>query len=129
MSEEEVTQLQNTFRLDYPSVIGALIYLMNTHPELMFAVPKLAQFMKFPGRKHLEAVLHLLHYLTAHTQLGIRYYHNLANSPLATLLHSACITTTRLLITFSDSSWQECPNIRQSTGCFITFVHGGPVDF
>ena len=30
---------------------------------------------------------------------------------------------------FSDSSWQDCPDTRRSTGAYIIFYQGGPIDY
>ena len=103
-TEKEVSDLQSDFRLDYPSAVGVLIYLTNTCPDIDFSVPKLARFMKFPGRKHYQAILHLLHYLALRTQIGIQFYHNFNDSPIANLLTQSSIKNTRPVITFSNSS-------------------------
>ena len=29
---------------------------------------------------------------------------------------------------FSDSSWQDCPETERSTGAYIIFYQGGPID-
>ena len=29
---------------------------------------------------------------------------------------------------FSDSSWQDCPDTGRSTGAYIIFYQGGPID-
>ena len=29
---------------------------------------------------------------------------------------------------FSDSSWQDCPETGRSTGAYIIFYQGGPID-
>ena len=29
---------------------------------------------------------------------------------------------------FSDSSWQDCPDNERSTGAYIIFYQGGPID-
>ena len=40
--------------MEYSLVIGSLIYLLNTRPDITFAVTKLAKFMRVPGQEHLE---------------------------------------------------------------------------
>ena len=32
------------------------------------------------------------------------------------------------LVAFSDSSWQDCPDTGRSTGAYIIFYQGGPID-
>ena len=63
-SEEEVSVLENEYRLNYSSALGSLIYLLNTRPDICFAVIKLAKFMTKPGRKHFQAMIHLLHFIS-----------------------------------------------------------------
>ena len=44
-TDDETKSLSEEYRLDYPSVIGSLIYLLNTRPDITFAGTKLAKFM------------------------------------------------------------------------------------
>jgi hypothetical protein len=40
---------------NYQSIIGSLLYLMiGTHPDILFAVTKLAQFSANPSQEHFE---------------------------------------------------------------------------
>ena len=52
----QVIALQEEFRFEYASVIGMLIYLMNTAFLLHFPISKLGKFNSLPGRKHFKAV-------------------------------------------------------------------------
>ena len=70
----EVTQLSEEYRMDYPSTIGSLIYLLNTRPDITFAVTKLAKFMQMPGRRHFKALIRLLGYLRDNSEYGIKFY-------------------------------------------------------
>ena len=47
----------------YRQMIGSLMYLMNTRPDICFAVNTLSQFLKDPRHVHLIAVKHILRYL------------------------------------------------------------------
>ena len=38
------------------------------------------------------------------------------------------IKTKNNLMAFSDSSWQDCPDNGRSTGAYIIFYQGGPID-
>ena len=62
----EVLKLQEEFGFEYASVIGMLIYLMNTAFMLNFAISKLGKFNSLPGRKHFKALNHMLRYLRCH---------------------------------------------------------------
>ena len=80
-NEAEANALNEEYIMDYSSVIGSLIYLLNTRPDLTFAVTKLAKFMVTPGREHFKALLHALHYLQDKCNFGLKFYHNIDDSP------------------------------------------------
>ena len=83
----QVVELQEEFGFEYASVIGMLIYLMNTSFMLHFPIFKLGKFNSLPGRKHFKAVYHLLRYLRCnHLNFGIRYYSGPKSSPIRKLL-------------------------------------------
>ena len=126
----EVAKLQEEFGFEYASVIGMLIYLMNTAFSLHFAVTKLAKFNNLPGRKHFKAVHHLLRHLRCHHQnFGIRYYSEVKRSPIYKLVkENTSARPYAPLIMFVDSSWQDCPDTSRSTGCFLLYQQGGIVD-
>ena len=43
-------------------------------------------------------------------------------------MRQANIKTENQLMDFSDSSWQDCPYTGRSTGSYIKFYQGGPID-
>ena len=53
----------------YQRLVGHLIYLTNTRPDLTFAVSVVSQFMHAPRTSHLDAVHHILRYVK--TSLGL----------------------------------------------------------
>ena len=50
------------------------------------------------------------------------------DSPVTDLLRQASIKTENRLMAFSDSIWQDCPDTGRSTGAYIIFYQGGPID-
>jgi len=44
----------------YQRLVGKLIYLSHTRPNIGFSVSVVSQFMNDPKEKHLEAVCHIL---------------------------------------------------------------------
>ena len=44
------------------------------------------------------------------------------------LFRQASIKTNNHFIDFSDSSWQDFPDTGRSTGVYIIFYQGGPID-
>ena len=47
----------------YQRLVGKLLYLTNTRPDIAFAVQSLSQFMQNPKRSHLEAALRVIRYI------------------------------------------------------------------
>ena len=47
----------------YRSVVGSLRYLVNTRPDIAFAVGYVSRFLEDPRKDHLAAVKHILRYL------------------------------------------------------------------
>jgi hypothetical protein len=125
----EVKRLEDEFVFKYASVIGMLIYSMNTFFYLHFSIRKLAKFMVRPGRLHHAAAAHLLRHLRCNTRTGgITYYSNLSKAPVTMLLASIGAPTNFPIVMFTDSSWQDCPDTSRSTGCYLVFSQGGLVD-
>ena len=60
--------------------------------------------------------------------LGLNYYADMKDAHLSDLLRQAIIKTENQLMSFSDSGWQYCPDTGRSTGAYIIFYQGGPVD-
>ena len=95
---------------------------------LSFAVHKLAKFSENPGKVYFEGLIHLLRYIRYNKTLGLKYYADINDAPGTDLLRQANIETKNHLMTFSDSSWQDCPDTGRSTGAYIIFYQGGPID-
>ena len=57
----------------YRQLIGSLMYLVNTKPNICFAVNTLSQFMVEPKRVHWAATRHILRYVRGTIRFGIRY--------------------------------------------------------
>jgi hypothetical protein len=127
-----VESLSEEFGFKYDSVMGMLIWIINSAFALQFPVRKLAKFNAMPGRKHFEALKHLLHHIRCHRfDFGLRYYPTAEESPLyrhfATLQTMGDLGDSPLLLA-TDASWQDCPDTSRSTGCFLTFFNGGLID-
>jgi hypothetical protein len=61
LSKQSTSPAVNT--TEYRSLIGSLRYLMNTRPDLAFAVGYLSRFMENPRQEHMAAMKHLLRYV------------------------------------------------------------------
>uniref|UniRef100_A0A251S554 Putative reverse transcriptase, RNA-dependent DNA polymerase n=1 Tax=Helianthus annuus TaxID=4232 RepID=A0A251S554_HELAN len=57
----------------YRRLVGSLMYLTNTRPDIMFAVNKISQFMEQPKRSHWEAGKRILRYIKGTLNQGLVY--------------------------------------------------------
>jgi hypothetical protein len=57
----------------YRQIIGSLMYLTNTRPDICFAVNTLSQFLVEPRRVHLVAAKHVMRYLKGTLDYGLSY--------------------------------------------------------
>ncbi|KAK2999227.1 hypothetical protein RJ639_023968 [Escallonia herrerae] len=89
----------------YRRLIGRLVYLTITRPDICYAVNVLSQFMQSPCSQHWDAALRVLRYLKAAPGQGLFLP---ADSPLQ-------------IYAFCDSDWASCPLTRCSvTGYFVS---------
>ena len=96
---------------------------------MSFEVHKLAKFSANPGKVHFEGLVHLLRYIRDNKTLGHKYYLDMNDVPVTDLFIKANIKTKNHLMAFSDSSWQYCPDTGRSTGEYLIFYQGGPIDY
>ena len=64
----------------FQRLIGRLIYLSHTRPDIAFAVNRVSQFMHSPRQEHFEAVYRILKYLKGSPGKGLlfkKYGHSL----------------------------------------------------
>lgn len=47
----------------YQRLVGRLMYLAHTRPDLSYALSIVSQFMHNPGEQHMNAVMRILRYL------------------------------------------------------------------
>jgi hypothetical protein len=57
----------------YRQIIGSLMYLTNTRPDICFAVNTLSQYLVDPRRVHLVAANHVMRYLKGTLDYGLCY--------------------------------------------------------
>ncbi|CAL1358011.1 unnamed protein product [Linum trigynum] len=55
----------------YRSLVGSLIYLTHTRPDISYAVQVVSQFMSAPHTTHMVAVCRILRYLRGTTDVGM----------------------------------------------------------
>ncbi|GJT61808.1 retrovirus-related pol polyprotein from transposon TNT 1-94 [Tanacetum coccineum] len=68
--DEECESVDST---KYRGMIGSLLYLMASRPDIMFSVCLCARFQEDPKTSHLEVVKHIFRYIKGTTHLGLWY--------------------------------------------------------
>ncbi|GJS54223.1 retrovirus-related pol polyprotein from transposon TNT 1-94 [Tanacetum coccineum] len=68
--DEEYESVDST---KYRGMIGSLLYLMASRPDIMFSVCLCARFQEAPKTSHLEAVKRIFRYIKGTTHLGLWY--------------------------------------------------------
>ena len=58
-------------REGYQRLVGQLIYLSHTRPDIAFAVSLVSQFMHNPKEDHLQAIFRILRYLKGSPRKGL----------------------------------------------------------
>uniref|UniRef100_A0A803MDU7 Retrovirus-related Pol polyprotein from transposon TNT 1-94-like beta-barrel domain-containing protein n=1 Tax=Chenopodium quinoa TaxID=63459 RepID=A0A803MDU7_CHEQI len=90
----------------YKRLVGRLLYLGITRPDLSYAVQHLSQFMHAPRITHLRAALHVIKYLKGTVDSGLWYS---ANSTLD-------------LQGYSDADWGGCQFSSRSLSAYAIFL-------
>lgn len=90
----------------YRELIGRLLYLTITRPDITFVVNRLSQFLSCPTDVHLQAAHHILKYLKSNPGQGLYYSAN----------------TYICLNGFSDADWGTCPDTRRSVTGYCVFL-------
>ncbi|XP_021974388.1 secreted RxLR effector protein 161-like [Helianthus annuus] len=97
----------------YRSLVGSLMYLTNTRPDIMFAVSKVSRFMECLKRSHWEAAKRILKYIKGTQELGITYSKG----------------GKKHLMGYSDSDYAGNIDDSKSTSGYIFHLGSGPISW
>lgn len=95
----------------YQRMVGKLIYLSHTRPDIAFAVSVVSQHMNSPREKHLQMVYKILRYLKSTPGQGLFFKKGEKST----------------IEVYTDADWAGCIEDRKSTSGYCTFVWGNLV--
>ena len=95
----KIDDSENVEQKIYISIIGNLLYVTTTRPDVMNVVCQVAQFQSSPKDSHFLAVKRILRYLKGTTDYGLWY-------PKGNNLD---------LYAFTDADWASCVDVWKST--------------
>ncbi|XP_019157466.1 PREDICTED: uncharacterized protein LOC109154041 [Ipomoea nil] len=90
----------------YRCLVGSLMYLLITRPDLSFSVNHLCQFMHGPTQDNWASLKRVLCYMQGTQNLGLRL-----TQTVSPVVHA-----------FSDSDWAGCSLDRKSTSGYTMFL-------
>ncbi|GKD83225.1 ribonuclease H-like domain-containing protein [Tanacetum coccineum] len=99
----------------YQKLIGKLIYLTTTRPDIAYTVSCLSQFMHNPLKSHLKTALKVIRYLKGSPGKGINVIKGSASSID--------------LKAYSDADWARCADTRRSITGYCVFMCGSLVSW
>jgi hypothetical protein len=97
----------------YRSIVGSLRYLVNTRPDLAFAVGYVSRFLEEPHKDHMMVVKHILRYVKRTKNWGL-WFGRKKGKEVG-------------LIGYNDSDYAEDIDGRRSTTGVVFFLNNSPV--
>jgi hypothetical protein len=95
----------------YQILVGRLIYLSHTRPDITYVVEVASQFMHSSSKEYMDMVIRIVKYLKGSTGRGILFkFHGHID-----------------IMGYSDVDWAESNTNRRSTSGYFTFVGGNLV--
>ena len=98
---------------DYQKLMGKLIYLTHTRPDISYVVHCLSQFMHCPLKSHLRIAFKILRYLKGSPGMGIQINKDSGMS----------------LEAYSDADWAKCIITRRSVTGYCVFLNNNLVSW
>lgn len=95
----------------YQRLVGRLMYLAHTRPDLAYSLSVISQFMHSPSEEHMNAVIRILRYLKSSPGKGIMFTKG----------------DTLSIEGYTDADWAGSITDRRSTAGYLTFVGGNLV--
>ncbi|RVW45822.1 Retrovirus-related Pol polyprotein from transposon RE1 [Vitis vinifera] len=96
----------------YQRLVGRLMYLAHTRPDLAYALSVVSQYMHNPREQHMNAFMRILRYLKNAPGKGILFAKNVDHQSIEV---------------YTDADWAGAVDDRRSTSGYFTFVGGNLV--
>ncbi|XP_071712333.1 secreted RxLR effector protein 161-like [Rutidosis leptorrhynchoides] len=106
--DEDGIKINDTY---YKQIIGSLMYLTASRPDIMFAVSLISRFMSKPTQFHLTIAKRILRYIRATQDYGIFYKRGCSSK----------------LIGYTDSDYAGDVEDSKSTSGYVFMMCGGAV--
>ncbi|KAL0328067.1 UNVERIFIED_CONTAM: Retrovirus-related Pol polyprotein from transposon RE1 [Sesamum calycinum] len=97
----------------YRRLVGRLLYLSFTRPDISFGAQQLSQFVHQPAQAHMDAALHLVRYLKGIPDQGLFF-------PFSNSLN---------LTAFCDADWGGCIDSRRSLTGYCIFLGNASISW
>lgn len=108
---EEFSNQTPTNKERYQRLVGKLIYLSHTRPDIAYTVSLVSQFMHCRSENHMSDVIRILRYLKSSPGRGLMFKKNQH-------LH---------IDAYTDTNWAGNITDRKSTASYYTFIGGNLV--
>ena len=96
----------------YQRLVGRLMYLAHTRPDLAYALSVVSQYMHNPGKQHMNVVMRILRYIKSAPGKGILFTKT---------------SNYQDIMVYTDADWAGAIDDRRSTSGYFTFVGGNLV--
>ena len=97
----------------YRMLVGKLLFLTKTRPDLAYVVSVVSRFMQNPQETHLQAAKHILRYLRRYRYLALFFEHGEENH----------------LQGYTDADYSQDTDDRISVGAYIYFFGNSPISW
>eukprot|EP00253_Pinus_taeda_P007975 PITA_07975 len=97
----------------YKSIVGSLMYLAATRPDIMFAVSLISGFMERPKEAHWQAAKRIMRYVKGTKRFGILYTSSESSN----------------LFGYTDSDWDGSVDDRKSTSGYLFHMGSGAISW
>jgi hypothetical protein len=108
--DEDGVRIDSTL---YKQIVGSLMYLTATRPDITFVVSLISRYMEHPTEMHLQAAKRVLRYVKGTSNLGV-FYKKEGNQEL---------------LGYTDSDYAGDQNDRKSTSGYVFLMSSGAVSW